>query len=845
MTRKIVSSVVITSLFFSQVSFVFAQTLEPVTINTTTTTEPISEPVPEPEPVVEETVTPPADTTGPAFISVATASAEETEVTVVWTTDELAYGFVEYGETMSYDLSTPKSASAELDHTIAITNLTAGTVYHYRIVAEDESGNVSYSKDRTLETALEVVAIDNAPPEISEISVTDIATSSAIVSWVTDELAQGKIEYGKTAEYGASSPLTADYATTHSASIANLDPDTEYHYRVVVQDESGNEALSPDEIFITDPFPPEQPVVAEPDSSTDSTSSPQASSEPLAATTTSETTATSTPATIPTGNSTSTPGTSTTTPTANTEPDAIATTTPFAISHIETALVGTSTARIIWRTNEPATSRVFYGASENYASSSPALNALNSSHEIKLTGLNSGTNYFYKVVSKNASGKTIEKSGFEFNTLFRKKTTVIPPAIAAMRIESVGTSSAIILFDTNVPATGQIKYGTTTSYAKSDLEHAALLTKHRHPLSGLAPNTGYNFVAVVRDVYGNETIYQNQTFRTFGNQITTQQIEAEPETVVDQTTVAPEKSSGGGGDYPFTYTPTHSKPAIVKVEALDKQVMFVWNPQKPPKAASGSTQIRTNIVITRSTLNYFDNPTFGKMVYKGNSGVFTDTRLENGKTYYYSVFKVNQFNSYSQPVRFKVVPTEKDQEITLKAAPTVAQKTPIYKFSKILARGDKNKQVEHLQVLLASESSIYQRGLITGYFGPLTERAVKTFQKRHKLSATGVANMATLKKLEQLSGVEVAQDKAAIYDKALARNLAVGHTGGDVSVLQQFLVNAEVYPEALVTGRFGPLTRAALQRFQQEQNITPAEGFFGPITKKRVLNLIRLRSVSL
>ncbi|MBI1754890.1 peptidoglycan-binding protein [Candidatus Azambacteria bacterium] len=47
-----------------------------------------------------------------------------------------------------------------------------------------------------------------------------------------------------------------------------------------------------------------------------------------------------------------------------------------------------------------------------------------------------------------------------------------------------------------------------------------------------------------------------------------------------------------------------------------------------------------------------------------------------------------------------------------------------------------------------------------------------------------------------------------------------------------------------MSGCFGPLTRAAVQRFQREQNISPAYGYFGPITKKRMLNLIRLRSVS-
>ena len=802
MKQKIASLLIISSLLFSQASFVVAQTLDTTASTTDTTTvdgpatddtptEPVSEP--EPEPVVEETVTPPADTTGPAFVSIATASAQETEATIVWTTDELSYGFVEYGKTSSYGLATPKSASTTMDHTVSITGLTSGTTYHYRIVAEDESGNISYSQDRTLETAVEAVAIDNVPPEITNVSATDITTSTATVSWVTNEMAQGKIEYGKTAEYGISSPLATDYATEHSTTLSNLDPDTQYHYRVVVQDESGNEAVSPDEIFITDAVPAEESAVAEPDSSTNSSTSSQASSEPSDE----------------------------------------ATTTPFTISHVETASVGTSTATIIWKTNEPATSQVFYDASENYASSSAVITTQNSSHEIKLINLKSGTNYFYKVVSKNASGQTIEKSGFEFNTLYKQKIVAVPPTISNVKVESIGTSTATIIFNTDIPAGGKINYGTTTAYEETDGGHNVFLVNHSHPLSELKPNTTYNFETVVWNSAGNETIYKNVTFTTLPNTITE---ESASTVTASAPTPAPTRSSAGGGGYYYVPQKVVGKPVVTKVDPLDKEVLFVWQKAKPESG------LKT--VIVRSENGHTPSPTQGTEVYRGNSGRFADVNLNNSQKYYYSVFRVSETGSYSAPLHFTAVPKQDKTQTNIIATPPVVQKTPIYIFSKTLSRGDQNKQVEHLQVLLASESSIYQKGLITGYFGPLTENAVKTFQKRHKLPATGVANTATLKKLEQLSSIEIAKDKAEVYDKALTRSLTVDHKGGDVSVLQQFLINAEVYPEALVTGYFGPLTKSAVQRFQREQNITPAYGFFGPTTKKRMLNLIRLRNVS-
>lgn len=73
------------------------------------------------------------------------------------------------------------------------------------------------------------------------------------------------------------------------------------------------------------------------------------------------------------------------------------------------------------------------------------------------------------------------------------------------------------------------------------------------------------------------------------------------------------------------------------------------------------------------------------------------------------------------------------------------------------------------------------------------------------------------------------------------RNLTVGSTGADVLALQQFL-NARGYAVASVgagspgneTQYFGGLTKAALARFQAANNIAPAVGFFGPITRSAV-----------
>lgn len=802
MKQKIIGVLSIIFLLFPQTSFVLAQTLDPLTTDNT-----VAEPVPITETVpVEETVTPPADTTGPAFISIAAVSAQETEATIVWTTDEMAYGYIQYGETTDYKLATPKSTSTNIENTVSITSLTPGTTYHYRIVAEDENGNISYSQDRTLETAVEVVAIDNVPPEITSVSVDNITTSEATISWATNEIAQGKIEYGKTAEYGLSSPLAPDYTTEQSAPLSNLDPNTEYHYRVIVQDESGNETVSPDEIFITDIVPAEKPIITEPTTTTTETN-------------TSTSTTTDTKITSP----------STTTENTNSTSSS-QTTIPFVISNVETTLIGTSTAKITWETNQPATSQVYYDTSESYTSSSATHTTNFTSHEVKLTNLKSGTNYFYKVISKNISGQTVEKGSFEFNTLYKQKIITTPPIISNISVISIGTSSATITFNTDIPAGGKINYGTNTGYEETDGGHNIFLLNHSHPLSDLQPNTTYNFETVVWDSAGNQTIYENIIFTTLPK---IAPLESKPIAFVPTPTL--NKSSSGSGS---VYRPQTviGKPVITKIDPLDKEVLFIWQKTKP------ENKLKT--VIIRNENRYTSSPIQGTEVYRGNSGRFADINLDNDQKYYYSLFRVNEIGTYSAPLHITVIPKQNKTQTNIIATPPVIQKIPIYTFSKILSRGEQNKQVEHLQVLLASEPSIYQKGLITGYFGTLTENAVKKFQKKYKLPVTGVANIATLKNLEKLSSIKITKDKAQKYDEALARDLTIGRTGEDVSILQQLLIDTGAYPQALVTGYFGLLTKVAVQRFQKEQNIIPASGYFGSITKKRILNLIRLRDIS-
>lgn len=92
---------------------------------------------------------------------------------------------------------------------------------------------------------------DTKAPSISEVRSENVTLDSATITWATDEAADGQVEYGTTAGYGASTPPASPKGTAHSERVAGLEPGTLYHYRILSRDAAGNLAASADNTFTT------------------------------------------------------------------------------------------------------------------------------------------------------------------------------------------------------------------------------------------------------------------------------------------------------------------------------------------------------------------------------------------------------------------------------------------------------------------------------------------------------------------------------------------------------------------------------------------------------------------
>ncbi|WP_349409716.1 peptidoglycan-binding protein [Pseudalkalibacillus sp. SCS-8] len=106
----------------------------------------------------------------------------------------------------------------------------------------------------------------------------------------------------------------------------------------------------------------------------------------------------------------------------------------------------------------------------------------------------------------------------------------------------------------------------------------------------------------------------------------------------------------------------------------------------------------------------------------------------------------------------------------------------------------------------------------TGYFGDITHKGVKAFQKDYGLTPTGKVDEKTADVLEEATEL-----------------IQRGDRGKAVEHLQKHLAELKLYSYQ-VDGIFGPLTEKAVKKFQQENNLQ-VDGIAGPETKAELFNL--------
>ncbi len=150
----------------------------------------------------------------------------------------------EYGETTSYGTKIPVSPESVGSGTSAVavsqtpTGLKAGTTYHFRVVAESETGKVT-GADRAFTTS---------PPDATTDPATVIRVTQATLNGKVNPLGNATtywFEYGETESYGTIIPVPEGSVGSGTSYVGvartatGLVAATEYHFRLVAESEAG------------------------------------------------------------------------------------------------------------------------------------------------------------------------------------------------------------------------------------------------------------------------------------------------------------------------------------------------------------------------------------------------------------------------------------------------------------------------------------------------------------------------------------------------------------------------------------------------------------------------------
>jgi len=96
---------------------------------------------------------------------------------------------------------------------------------------------------------------DVTPPTISDVAVSDITTTSAKITWTTNEEADSRVWYGTTISLVPTSTTpvvtSTDLVLDHEIVLSGLTPSTTYYFIVNSTDGAGNNEISEEETFTT------------------------------------------------------------------------------------------------------------------------------------------------------------------------------------------------------------------------------------------------------------------------------------------------------------------------------------------------------------------------------------------------------------------------------------------------------------------------------------------------------------------------------------------------------------------------------------------------------------------
>lgn len=430
-------------------------------------------------------------------------------------------------------------------------------------------------------------------------------------------------------------------------------------------------------------------------------------------------------------------------------------------------------------------------------------------------------------IHQNNNGNAAQ--GTLFRSLWPVATTT--QSISSLSATSTASTTATITWNTSSAASRFVNFGLLSSYAASTTEAAtsSRATSHSVSLSNLRPCTKYNFQVDGYSSYYVRATSSNQTFFTIGCTGS-----ASVATSTDSNVIT--TASGGTFNFgtttvtvPASFTSTSSS-AVFQAKQLDRTA-FVATAGTPSGKTQAGTYVLNLTALTdaTTTLSTFNQPISVTLGY-------TDSDVAGLDATSLKIYRYDDGTGW----------TMLDNCTRDTGAKTVTCTTT--HFSDFGIFGDvapSDTGGFSTETTIIGGATYVTKGGVTTVYGTPTV----TSPNVNASTTPVVVSVPTLISTPaSTSTVAVSAPTTAIMPirQSFTKNLSFGSVGLDVKALQKFL-NANGYTVAKIgpgskgseITKFGPATVKALSKFQKDNKIKPAVGYFGPITRKVVESLIK------
>ncbi len=159
---------------------------------------------------------------------------------------------------------------------------------------------------------------------------------------------------------------------------------------------------------------------------------------------------------------------------------------PPTISEVEASEIGLETATIFWTTNASAKCSLHYGKGGSLSELIEETSS-GSSHMIKLTGLESTTDYSFQIDAIDNDLNEFSSDRYSFRTLEQP----VSSDIAVENKENVDIPTVIVKYNTTLPTTTLVRFKTTSEDTYHNFLGNEYVTEHLIELEGLTPSVEY------------------------------------------------------------------------------------------------------------------------------------------------------------------------------------------------------------------------------------------------------------------------------------------------------------------------------------------------------------------